>query len=67
MYNKFPSAQHYEAYVGELNLEDDSDVNDPWREDRNSLVEGTVSERSEQREIAVPEFQVRAAFYDFWN
>ena len=68
LYNKFPSAQHYEAYVGELNVEDDSDVNDPWRDDRNSgLVEGIVAERSGQREITVPEFQVRAAFYDFWN
>ena len=66
LYNKFPSARHYEAYVGEINLEDDSDTNDPWREERNSSVVEGIVERS-GREITVPEFQVRAAFYDFWN
>ena len=53
--------------MGELNL-DDSDINDPWRDVRNSSVtKSFVTDGPAQEETAVPEFQVRAAFYDFWS
>ena len=67
LYTKFPSVQHYEAYVGDLNLKDDSDLNDPWQNEHVSSAENTVTDRSGSGEIDVPEFQVRGAFYDFWN
>ena len=67
LYNKFPSAQQYEAYVGDLNLEDDSDINDPWRNEHVNSAENTLSGMAGPREVNVPEFQVRGAFYDYWS
>ena len=68
LYNKFPSAPNYEAYVGELNFEDESDINVPWTDFRvNALSDGSEIVNSQPTELSVPEFQVRAAFYDFWN
>ena len=68
MYNKFPSAPNYEAYVGEQSFEDESDPNVPWTDVRNNILsDGNETVSTHPPEISVPEFQVRAAFYDFWN
>ena len=68
LYNKFPSSPNYEAYVGELNIEDESDLNIPWTDVRNNiLADGNETVSAVPAEMSVPEFQVRAAFYDFWE
>ena len=81
LYNKFPPSTSYEAYVGEINLEDESDANVPWTDASNDVNvpwtdvrNNILSERNVARDspsvsttISAPEFQIRAAFYDFWE
>ena len=49
-------------------LEVEGDPNVPWTNVRNNILsDGSEAESITPQEITVPEFQVRAAFYDFWN
>ena len=71
MYNKFPSAQNYEESLnlGEFVLDED-DFSHELSSDENRIPippERSVPMSSMRAEAAVPEFQVRAAFYNFWN
>ena len=70
LYNKFPAAPSYDAIVAELNLEDESDSNVPWTDVRNNILsERNIAQSSSSppTTISAPEFQIRAAFYDFWD
>ena len=49
-------------------FEVESDPNVPWNNVRNNILsDGSEAASIASAEITVPEFQVRAAFYDFWN
>ena len=49
-------------------FEVESDPNVPWINVRNNILSDESEAASiTPAEMTVPEFQVRAAFYDFWN